>query len=565
MPRKIGIGNQNFEVIRTKNCFYVDKTAFIREWWENEDSVTLITRPRRFGKTLTMSMLEQFFSVKYAGRGDLFDGLDIWRDEKYRKLQGTYPVISLTFANVKETDIRMAKRRIGQILADLYNDHIFLLDGNLLTEDEKNYYRSVTEEMDDVTATFAIHRMCNFLSRYYGKNVIVLLDEYDTPMQEAYVNGFWEDLASFMRSMLNAAFKTNPYLERAVMTGITRVGKESIFSDFNHLEVVTTTSGKYETAFGFTQEEVFLALEEYGLGYDKENVKTWYDGFTFGTKKGIYNPWSIINYLDNRKVSTYWANTSSNSLVGKLLQEGTKSIKEAFEDLLGGGTVVTGIDEQIVYHLLDSDESAIWSLLLASGYLRIKNCEIQASGYGDWKQVYELELTNFEVKVMFRKMVQGWFASSKSNYNEFIKALLAGDLEAMNEYMNRVAMATFSYFDVGNKPADEVEPERFYHGFVLGLIVDLTDRYVVLSNRESGFGRYDVILEPRKSGLDAIILEFKVFHPRKEKCLEETVEAALAQIEERKYSAELEAKGFSKDQIRRYGFAFQGKQVLIGQ
>ncbi|XCP84125.1 AAA family ATPase [Roseburia hominis] len=373
MSRTIGIGNQDFSVIRTRDYFYIDKTAFIKEWWESGDSVTLITRPRRFG-----------------------------------------------------------------------------------------------------------------------------------------------------------------------------------------------TSAKYEEVFGFTEQEVYLALKEYGLWENRDCVKAWYDGFTFGGKRDIYNPWSIINYLDKQAVGPYWANTSSNSLAGKLVRESAGNIKEVFKELLNGGSVVTEIDEQIVYNQLDLDESAIWSLLLASGYLKVKNHEIKASEYGEWKQVYELELTNFEVKVMFRGMVRGWFASTSSNYNDFIKALLLGDLDAMNVYMNRVALATFSYFDVGNRPSGEAEPERFYHGFVLGLMVELTDKYAVISNRESGFGRYDVILEPRKPELDAIILEFKVFNPRRETCLEDTVEAALSQIDNKKYAAALEAKEIPAEKIRRYGFAFKGKQVLIG-
>jgi len=564
MPRTIGIGNQDFSVIRSRDYFYIDKTAFIKAWWESGDSVTLITRPRRFGKTLTMSMVEQFFSVKYAGRGEWFEGLEIWNEETYWNLQGSYPVISLTFANVKERNLQMTKQRIGQILTDLYNKNIYLLKGDLLTEEEKAYFLSVSTNMDETTATLAIHKMSDFLCRYYGKKVIILLDEYDTPMQEAYVNGFWDELVSYMRSMFNASFKTNPYLDRALMTGITRVSKESVFSDLNNLEVVTTTSLKYTDVFGFTEKEVFSALDEYGLSEEKDIVKYWYDGFTFGNQRDIYNPWSIINYLDKRQVGPHWANTSSNSLAGKLIREGTGEIKEAFKGLLNGGSVVTEIDEQIVYNQLNLDESAIWSLLLASGYLKVKSYEIRSSQFGEWKQIYELELTNFEVKVMFRNMVRSWFASSASNYNDFIKALMLDDLDAMNVYMNRVALATFSYFDVGDKPSDEAEPERFYHGFVLGLMVDLTDQYAVISNRESGFGRYDVMLEPRRPELDAVILEFKVFNPRKEKCLEDTVEAALAQIENKKYAKALEEKGIPAEKIRRYGFAFRGKQVLIG-
>ena len=320
MARTVGIGHQDFEQVITEDNFYIDKTLFIKEWWERKDMVTLLTRPRRFGKTLNMSMLEKFFSVKYAERSDLFKGLSIWEDEKYRQLQGTYPVISLTFANVKEKDYQGTRKCINHILTDLYNKNIFLLESGILTENEEIYFRSVSGDMDEVTAAWAIHKLSDFLSRFCEKKVIVLLDEYDTPMQEAYVNGYWEELVSFTRSMFNAAFKTNPYLERAVMTGITRVSKESVFSDLNNLKVVMTTSDEYADSFGFTEKEVFAALDEFELSDKKDDVKRWYDGFTFGDKTDIYNPWSIINYLQTGKLRTYWANTSSNSLVGKLLQ-----------------------------------------------------------------------------------------------------------------------------------------------------------------------------------------------------------------------------------------------------
>ncbi len=561
MAQKIGIGWQDFEEIRKRDLFYVDKTAFIREWWESGDGVTLIARPRRFGKTLNMSMLEKFFSVRYARRGDLFEGLRIWEEEKYRKLQGTYPVISLSFANVKERTYEEAVWRISQIMADLYNDNRFLLEGDLLSEEEKSYAKSISPQMPEVAAVTAIHRLSKFLYYYYGKKVIILLDEYDTPMQEAYVGGYWGKIVPFIRNLFNAAFKTNPYLERAVMTGITRVSKESIFSDLNNLEVVTVSSEKYADSFGFTEEEVFAALDEHGLSDRKQEVKDWYDGFTFGNKTDIYNPWSIINYLDKKKLGAYWANTSSNSLVGKLIQEGSKETKQAMEGLLSGKKLVVEVDEQIVYNQLFQKRNGVWSLLLASGYLKVAGTEF-AERTG--RTYYELELTNKEVRVMFEGMIRDWFAPREDTYNDFIKALLLGDVDAMNAYMNRVTMATFSYFDTGSSPSGE-EPERFYHGFVLGLMVDLSDRYVLTSNRESGFGRYDVMLEPRKAGDDGIILEFKVFQPRKEKGLEDTVEAALKQIEEKRYEIALAEKGIPKERIRKYGFAFRGKEVLIGE
>lgn len=273
MARVVGIGHQDFGQLIQSNYFYIDKTEFIRQWWENGDAVTLITRPRRFGKTLNMSMLEYFFSVKYADKGSLFDGLAIWQEESYRQLQGTYPVISLSFANVKEASFSKARKQMCQIITNLYNRYDFLLDSGLLNENEKEIFRKVSAEMEDYIAVNSLNALSDYLARYYGKKVIILLDEYDTPMQETYVSGFWGELVEFIRTLFNATFKTNPYLERAVMTGITRVSKESIFSDLNNLAVVTSTSEAYADSFGFTEKEVFAALNEYGMEDTKEDVK----------------------------------------------------------------------------------------------------------------------------------------------------------------------------------------------------------------------------------------------------------------------------------------------------
>lgn len=563
MARTVGIGYQNFEQLIQKNYFYIDKTAFIKEWWEKGDAVTLITRPRRFGKTLTLSMVEQFFSVKFAHQGDLFQKLSIWQEQNYPALQGTYPVISLSFSNVKERDYIAARKKICQLLTDLYTEYTFLLDSGCMEEGDKKFFQRISVTMDDVDATLAIHYLSKYLSRYYKKKVIILLDEYDTPMQEAYVHGYWEELVLFTRSLFHSAFKTNPWLERAIMTGITRVSKESIFSDLNNLKVVTTTSREYETTFGFTEQEVFAAMDEYGMTEkEKEKVKSWYNGFIFGERRDIYNPWSIINFLDTKKFTTYWANTSSNSLIDKLIRESSRTIKESFEYLLKGEHLIVSIDEQIVYNQLDQDENAIWSLLVASGYLKV----IQYTDYdfddGITMPQYWLSLTNYEVNLMFKNMVRGWFSGNLSDYNDFIKALLCNNKKAMNIYMNKVALA----FDIGKRPSKEAEPEseRFYHGFVLGLIVDLADRYRITSNRESGFGRYDIVLEPYDKKDNAIILEFKVHDPEEEASLQDTVKAALQQIKEKRYASGLEEKGVDGKKILLYGFAFEGKKVLIG-
>ena len=563
LTNTVGIGIQDFLKLRENHNFYIDKTTFIKEWWESGDDVTLITRPRRFGKTLNMSMMEEFFSVDYADRGDLFEGLYIWEEEKYRNLQGTYPVISLSFARVKETDFESTKRRIIELLMLQFEKYAFLTESDKLSQNEKEYVRRMAREMDAFEACSSLHRLSDVLFRHYGKKVILLLDEYDTPMQEAYVNGFWDEMVAFIRSLFNATFKTNPYMGRGIMTGITRVSKESVFSDLNNLEVVTTTSNKYATSFGFTEEEVFAALDAVGMGEEKEKVKKWYDGFVFGKHRDIYNPWSILNFLNKGEYETYWANTSSNSLVGKLIREGNGTIKKQFEELLLGNHLQVAIDEQIVYNQLNDNEEAVWSLLVASGYLKILDYDRMENLEPEEEPCYELAVTNREVQVMFAGMVKSWFKKDKQNYNEFIKAMLMQDVDAMNEYMNQMSLELFSSFDTGKRASKKAQPERFYHGFVLGLMVDFRKEYIVTSNRESGFGRYDVVMEPKNPEKNpAIILEFKVFNTKREASLEETAQAALAQIEEKQYDAALLAKGIPEDRIYKYGFAFEGKIVL---
>ena len=565
MARTVGIGTQSFETVREKNTFYVDKTSFIKEWWENQDDVTLITRPRRFGKTLNMDMIKCFFSNKYEGRRDLFEGLDIWEDEKYCELQGTYPVIFLSFAGIKGNTFEVTQQQICIKISDIYEENRYLLDGDILSENEKKFYESVSMDMSDAVCSMALNKMCIFMHKYYGKKVIILLDEYDTPMQEAYVNGYWEELVAFTRSLFNSTFKTNPYLERAIMTGITRVSKESIFSDLNNLVVVTSTSKQYETAFGFTEEEVFNALDEQGLSDKKEEVKMWYDGFTFGDKKDIYNPWSIINFLKFKSLKTYWADSSSNGLINNLVQKGSPCIKMMMETLLKEETIDVPINEQIVFSELDYSEDAVWSLMLASGYLKVVAAE-PLVGNRRKARKYTLALTNLEIRFMFEDMILRWFSHAKMETNEFIRALINGDIESMNDYMNDVALKTFSSFDSGKHTSEKKAPENFFHGFVLGLMVDQTENYIITSNRESGFGRYDIMLEPidkTNEKLPGIVIEFKVINPRKENSLEETVEAALKQIEEKNYDAELINRGVKEENIHHYGFAFKSKEVLI--
>lgn len=561
MKPVVSIGTQSFEKLRQNHCFYVDKTLLIQEWWDNQDDVTLVARPRRFGKTLNLNMLECFFSNQYAGRSDLFEGLAIWEEERYHSLQGSFPVISLSFATVKGNTYETARDGIIQIIINLYAKYGFLQEGAFLNPKEKEYFDYVKADMTDSMAAMSLHRLSICMNRYYGEKVIILLDEYDTPLQEAYVNGYWDKMAEFIRGLFSASFKTNPYMGRAFLTGITRISKESIFSDLNNLTVVTTTSEKYRTRFGFTETEVFDALELYGISNEKEMVKAWYDGFVFGSQRDVYNPWSITGFLDERIYKPYWANSSSNSLVAALLREGNQDIKMTMEDFMAGKTLRAEIDEEIVFDQLRRKHGAVWSLFLAGGYLRAEN-KVFDPETGNF--VYELRLTNREVFVMFRNMIKDWFSGDDVPYNDFIKAMLQGDLKIMNRYMNKVALETFSFFDTGNKASKKTSPERFYHGFVLGLMAELAGRYRITSNRESGFGRYDVMLEPQRSDDPAFVLEFKVHDPEDGGTLADTVKSAHEQMEEKAYDTELEAGGISKERIRHYGFAFEGRKVLIG-
>lgn len=561
MNQTISIGKQDFVSLRENHYFYIDKTDFIRQWWENADDITLITRPRRFGKTLNMNMLNCFFSRQYENRGDLFKGLSIWTDQRYQRLQGSYPVIFISFADVKQNNYKDAIQKIKNIIVDAYRQHRYLNEEDCFTENEKQQMMEITEKMDDVTAQDALKNLSSYLNLLYGKKVLIFLDEYDTPMQEAYINGYWDEFTGFMRGLFNATFKTNPYLERAVMTGITRVSKESVFSDLNNLTVITTTSDQYADCFGFTEEEVFKSLDQFGMSDKKQIVKQWYDGFSFGPFKDIYNPWSITNYLKEKKLRPYWASTSSNGLISELLQSASANMKTQLEELLNGKQIIVNFDEQIIFGQLEQDENAVWSLLVASGYLKVEEIEYKGMTLEPW---YHLAITNLETISMFSNMFKGWFATASANYNEFIKAMLGGNVKAMNLYMNDIALATFSSFDVGKHFSQRSQPERFYHGFVLGLLVEVRDLYEIRSNRESGYGRYDVMLIPKTKKNDGIILEFKV-KEAEEKTLEETVQTALAQIEDKEYDTELLELGVSKEHIRHYGFAFEGKKVLIGQ
>ncbi len=571
MKRAINIGGQSFERIIAENTFYVDKSLFIEEWWNNKDDITLITRPSRFGKTLNLSMLECFFSNQFADKKELFRHLNIYENKEVMKLQGRFPVIFVTFASVKSSTYDGLINDISVIIRSLFRKHRYLIDNPHITKDHLSYMEAIMNEqwdednnqvrpLSESVIKDAIRRLSEIMTFVYGERVILLLDEYDTPMQEAYINGYWDQAVALLRGVFNASLKTNSFLYKAILTGITRISKESIFSDLNNLKIASVTSDKYSDKFGFTENEVKKALKEYMLENEMDKVRYWYDGFNFGKRRDIYNPWSIVNFLDEGKFTNYWTNTSSNALISRLLKEGEAQFKICLESLVKGESIVCSIDEEIVFNQLNKRSGALWSLMVASGYLKITDIE------GDGRNAkYTLSLTNMEVRDMVSDMIEEWFSwEGDGDYNGFVSALLRENLKEMNAYMNRLTLSVISSFDSGIKPSEKI-PENFYHGFVLGLIVTLQGRYVITSNRESGLGRYDVIMEPLNPQENAILIEFKVFDPDEEKNLEETVKRALNQIEEKQYDRYLLDKGFAKNAIRKYGFAFRGKEVLIGE
>ena len=553
MLKTVGLGIQDYEKVIEQNNFYIDKTKFISEWWRSNDDITLITRPRRFGKTLMLSTVEKFFSVRQGNNEELFRGLNISKDTEMMEECGKWPVLFVSFAAIKAENFKDALIQFVQTFMDLKINLSFIKDN--LSDDELELWNEINYKMDASVAIKCLNNFSSWLNRYYGKKVIILIDEYDTPMQEAYVNGYWDEISGFMRNMFNSTLKTNPYLGKALLTGITRVSRESLFSDLNNLKIVTVSSDKYADCFGFTEKEVFEALDSYGYSFEKEKVKAWYDGFKFGNTEDIYNPWSIISFLQEGKYEPYWANTSSNSLVSKLVREGDVEIKKSFEELLKGGSVKSEIDEQLIFGEMDGNKKAVWSLLYASGYLKAIAKE-DISGVTE----YELKLTNYEVMVSFSILVKRWFENAGHNYSYFVKALLEGNIDDMMDTMSEICEDMMSTFDGSGKAA----PENFYHGLVIGLLVELRDRYEIKSNRESGLGRYDVMLRPKDKKDNAVIIEFKAKRrSEKGKSLDELCDMALKQIEDKKYESELLEAGFDKEKIIKLAFAFEGKGVLI--
>ena len=562
MKKKVGIGIQDFSKIIENECFYIDKTYFIKEWWESGDKITIITRPRRFGKTLNMSMLEYFFSLQYEARSDLFEGLFIWKEKKYRKLQGTYPVISLSFANVKENTFEGASYRIRQILSEKYIKYYFLMKENIFSEDEKNYYKRMAGKMEEDDVPMALYHLSYYLYRYYGKKVIILLDEYDTPMLEARENGYVEELKTLMSNFFDFSFRKNFWMERGIMIGITKANYEPMFVQLNEVSIADIMSDQYALSFGFTEEEVFEALDRYDLGEEKEKVKQWYDGFIFGNHQSIYNPWCIAMFLDERRYRLYWAETSTNGLIEKVFRQGSCELKISLGKLLQGEHIWCHINENLLDGRLDDNEDSIWRLLVVSGYMKIVSKKIDMV-CSRQKGLYELTFVNLEIRKMFSYMVRKWFNYVRSDYEDFVKSMLNHKVDDMNAYLERAVLNVFDYFDNG-KGTIEDRTQRFYYSLAMALMMDLNNQYNFISYYEYGIEEYDVILEPKNSGDKAYILGFKAYEGKNEEALEDAAQMVFERIEEKQYAKMLYKKGILKEKIFKYAFVFNGKKVWSG-
>ena len=553
------LGHQRFADCIEYNIMYIDKTHFIEEWLNYDDTVTLITRPRRFGKTLMMSMCECFFSVNYKDKAYLFDHTYISKKPEIMKLQGTYPVISLTLGAAKSGSMRATMNSLAYTFGELFRRYRYLLDSPVLSDKEKAKYEDIIDKLYDRDwegITQYINSLCELLYRHHNKPVIVMIDEYDTPLIDAYFKGYWDEMLEVISELFRTTLKMNPYLHKAILTGITRVSKESLFSDMNNIRVHSMMEGGFGDCFGFTEDEVRAILKVRDMDVMDE-VKRWYDGYTIAGHTDIYNPWAILEFLSRETFRPFWTNTGGNALISQMLKSGTTQFLKEFEILLSGGSVRKVISEYITFKTLFSNNDNIYSLLLAAGYLRADNVVNMKT-----KMECDLSITNIDVGAAFEEVLDNWFVEKKYDYEGFCKSLVRDELEDMEDYLIDVFTNMVSFMDVA-KGKELEESEKFYHGLVLGMIVTMERDYVITSNRESGRGRYDIMMRPKKDNLDGIIIEFKVFNARHEKTLEESANKGLKQIRDKNYAAELIASGVKEENIRKYCMAFDGKEVLI--
>ncbi len=573
--KKIAIGVDDFSEIIENGCYYVDKTLFIKEIIDDGSKVILIPRPRRFGKTLNLSMLNYYFQNTVPARKSgetpapadnarLFSGLKIMEaGAEYTSKLGAYPVISITLKDVKHARWEDCYSALKSVISKLYINHRYLIDAaTALSDEEKTVFVSIcskTAEKSELEAS--LKNLSDYLCRYYGKKVVILIDEYDMPIQAGYVNGYYGEIIEFMRNLLSGALKGNNYLEKSVLTGILRVAKESIFSGLNNLKVSTLLDERYAEYFGFTEEEVEAMAEAFkteseicGENNRSVELKNWYNGYIFG-KTVIYNPWSIINYFDNPDTGArpYWMNTSDNSVIKDLISQSGSDVKMEIEKLIKGETIEKEIDENIVYSEVGRNEKSLWSFFLMCGYLKVIKTRII-----EGLTFCELAVPNKEVEIIYKSTITGWFENyiQKNEFDLMLKSLITADIETFEKIFKKFVLASMSYFDVSGN-----EPEKVYHAFVLGIMLGLSGSYDVKSNRESGYGRYDVTLAPKSKSSHGIIFEFKKIDPGENKTLETACDEALKQIEAKEYKTELKAAGVNK--IIEIALAFEGKKVMM--
>lgn len=550
--KKIPIGISDFKKLMDENFFFVDKSLLIKEIIEDGAEVILFTRPRRFGKTLNMSMLKYFFAKTEQNNHRLFRQLKICQEPHMMKKQGTYPVIFITLKDEKHRQFTQFKKSFALLMSEIYKQHHYLLESTQLLPSEKEYMQQIiNKETDEVELQKSLLLLSSYLYKYHQQKVIILIDEYDVPIQEAYIYGYYDEMIYFMRNFFSAGLKDNVYLEKAVLTGVLRIAKESVFSGLNNLEAYSILKSKYSQYFGFVETEVEQLLAYYGLEQKMDDIRTWYNGYTFGTHV-IYNPWSILHFVKDPSAGfrAYWVNTAENGLLRTLLAKANKNVKKELEQLIKGETVIQPIDETIVMPEVEQTETNIWSFLLFTGYLRAARQEIEGSLH------VHLQIPNTEVLTLFKQMILSWFqVQTADTFSLLLKSLTSGDIESFEDALSDLIEQTISYFDVGQ------ESEKFYHALVLGMLVSLEKEYTIKSNRESGYGRYDIMLIPKQRAKYGIIIEFKSVNKRKKETLEEAALAAVQQIRDKQYKKELTSLGITN--VLEIGIAFEGKKVCI--
>ncbi len=549
----IGIGISDFKMLRKRENYYIDKTMFIKDIIDNQSGVNLITRPRRFGKTLNMSMLKYYFDCRQKDNKELFEGLKIMnQNEKYTSKLGYYPVIYITLKDVQDTNYENMLLDMKTAVIDMYQEHRYLLDSDKIYPEEKARITDILfAREDEVTLKNSVKELSKYLNRHYDRPVILLVDEYDVPLQNAYVEGYYDEAVKFFKTFYGLTFKDNPYLEKTVLTGVSRVAKESIFSGANNFKVFTVLDNEFADDFGITEEEMDKVIQDFEIEDEKEEIKKWYDGYTIGDVEGIYNPWSILNYLTDRKLIQYWVNTSSNDLI-KLVLKNSSTIKEKIERLLKDEEIEVPINLETVIVGIENNEDNIWGLMLGTGYLKVTEVVNLA------EHIYKVKLPNYEIKLLFQQIINDWFRNKVigNDLKSILKDLITLNLKEYEKKFDILVREMFSYMDVGENTA-----ENFYHAFVLGMLVGLKDTYYVNSNRESGIGRYDIMLEPKDKNGNSFIMEFKVLEDKEEKTIKETIENAKKQIEEKGYEQNLRERGFKN--ITKMVYAFKGKEVKM--